>query len=615
MSSVRPQPLAEGRFQLIEVIGEGGMATVYRAFDQRLQRPRAIKILSPAFAQRPALRRRFLSDAQTMANLETARVVRVFDMGEDGERVFIVMELIEGGSLVDRVRAHGALPPRMATRVTIELCEAIHAAHEANVIHRDIKPHNVLLTKNGELRITDFGIAQVQADDKAGMTRTGAVLGTWGFMAPEQKSNAKQVDARADIYSIGGTLWSLLKNDTPPELFMSDGEAEWYEGVPEPLAEVIRRSTRYRREDRYPSARAMADALRAILPLLPEDPPDTPDLVSRVPERQSNAEVIDTLAQLDPDAYRRAQPNEGTMVPEAPRAATLAEPPPPPVAIDRPSPRTNRPRGPQSPTPRAPPSTSARVLLPAAVVMALGVAGLLLWFVRPPPVVTPTGGTTAPVATDPASPGATPPADPAANPAGAPTPGGNPGENPGTPAGNSSPSGPITPRGPGTPTATNGGGTLPNGGGTATPTPDGATSTPTATPGTAPPPPSAPTPVGDVAATPGEKPTPPEARPPAAPAGKLTTSSSGAATVGGTATITASIGGKYTLKLYYRGVGGGAFHDKAMNAAGPGSYTASVKVDDSMAGGIEYFVAATDVSGTTVRDGSAAKPMKIAVAP
>ncbi len=612
MSSVRPQPLAEGRFQLIEVIGEGGMATVYRAYDQRLQRPRAIKILSPAFAQRPALRRRFLSEAQTMANLENARVVRVFDMGEDGERVFIVMELIEGGSLVDRVRAHGALPPRMATRVTIELCEAIHAAHEANVIHRDIKPHNVLLTKNGELRITDFGIAQVQADDKAGMTRTGAVLGTWGFMAPEQKSNAKQVDARADIYSIGGTLWSLLKNDTPPELFMSDGEAEWYEGVPEPLAEVIRRSTRYRREDRYPSARAMADALRAILPLLPEDPPDTPDLVSRAPERQSNAEVIDTLAQLDPDAYRRSQPNEGTMVPEAPRAAMLAEPSPPPVAIDRPSPRANRPRGPQSPPPRPPPSTSARVLLPAAVVMALGVAGLLLWFVRPPPIVAPNGGTTTPATTEPGTPVAPPPVDPAANPAA------NPGENPGAPAGTPPPSGTAAPapaHGAGTPSAPNGSGTLPNGGGTAAPTPDGGASTPTATPVTAPSTPPVPTPVGDVAATPAEKPTPPEARPPAAPAGKLTTSSSGAATVGGTATITASIGGKYTLKLYYRGVGGGAFHDKAMNAAGPGSYTASVKVDDTMAGGIEYFVAATDVGGTTVRDGSAAKPMKIAVGP
>ena len=199
MSSVRPQPLAEGRFQLLEVIGEGGMATVYRAFDQRLQRPRAIKILSPAFSQRPALRRRFLSEAQTMANLENARVVRIFDMGEDGDRVYIVMELIEGGSLVDRVRAHGPLPPRMAARVTIELCEAIQAAHEAGVIHRDIKPHNVLLTNGGELRITDFGIAQVQTDDKAGVTRTGAVLGTWGFMAPEQKSNAKSVDARADI--------------------------------------------------------------------------------------------------------------------------------------------------------------------------------------------------------------------------------------------------------------------------------------------------------------------------------------------------------------------------------------------------------------------------------
>mgnify|MGYP003343065339 FL=1 len=127
----------------------------------------------------------------------------------------------------------------MASECTIQICESIQAAHDAGVIHRDIKPHNILLTRSGEIRITDFGIAQVQADD--GMTKTGAVMGTWGFMAPEQKANAKQVDGRADVYSVGATLYSLLTGQTPPELFMADSEPEMLAAIPEELQEVIDR--------------------------------------------------------------------------------------------------------------------------------------------------------------------------------------------------------------------------------------------------------------------------------------------------------------------------------------------------------------------------------------
>ncbi|GDX81809.1 hypothetical protein LBMAG42_36200 [Deltaproteobacteria bacterium] len=576
MSTVRPQPLAEGRFQLIEVIGEGGMATVYRAFDQRLQRPRAIKILSPAFAQRPALRRRFLSEAQTMANLENARVVRIFDMGEDGERVFIVMELVEGGSLVDRVRAHGAMPAKMATRVTIELCEAIHAAHEASVIHRDIKPHNILLTNSGELRITDFGIAQVQQDDKAGMTRTGAVLGTWGFMAPEQKTNAKQVDARADVYSIGGTLWSLLKNDTPPELFMADAEPEWYEAVPDPLMEVIKRSTRYRREDRYPSARAMADALRAILPLLPDDPADTPELVPRMPMRQSNAEVIDTLAQLDPDTARRGPP-EGTMVPEARGPASGA-------TLNLNDDQQNGPSALDDPPPSTRP-TGMRWVPVLAIGVAVIVAGVFVWVVSPgagapqlplPPV-------TAPVTTV-LSPPITPPVAPA--PAAAPVVEPLPVVSTPTPAsGDPSPKPPVD---------------------TAKP-PVVKEAPPVAAPVVAP-----------VVVAP-VTPTPPvvvqvEPKAPSVPAGKLSTSAPTTTSVGSTVTVSATVGGKNTVKLYYRGGDGGAFREKMMSGTGS-TYSASFKVDESMATGVQYFVQATDPSGKTVRDGSGMAPIRISVGP
>ncbi len=566
MSTVRPQPLAEGRFQLIEVIGEGGMATVYRAYDQRLQRPRAIKILSPAFAQRPALRRRFLSEAQTMANLENTRVVRIFDMGEDSDRVYIVMELIEGGSLVDRVRVHGALPPKMATLVTIELCEAIHAAHEASVIHRDIKPHNVLLTKNGEVRITDFGIAQVQADDHAGMTRTGAVLGTWGFMAPEQKTNAKQVDARADIYSIGGTLWSLLKNDTPPELFMTEAEPEWFEGIPDPLAAVIRQSTRYRREERYPSARALGDALRAVLPLLSDDPPDTPDLVPRAPERQSNASATDTMAQLEPE-YNPSNPRppaEGTMVPPErsagqtlDHAGSIANE----VADDdngyRPEPRRD--------------SFAMKLLPILAGGVAIAVAAGVIYVAGPgqarnelplPPSTVP-----ADVATQ-VLPGPLPLPEP---PILAPTP----------LLDEAVPLVKPSVRVPGQPVV------------------------------------AAINPVEPVVAplvpVAAAVETPTASVVPKLPTGKLSTSAPATVAPGENFSVGATIGGRYTLKLYYRAVGGGAFRDKPMNALGGGEYAAAVRADDTMAGGIEYFVAATDTSGAQVRDGSAMKPLKATV--
>ncbi len=568
MPSVRPQPLAEGRFQLLEVIGEGGMATVYRAFDQRLQRPRAIKILSPAFAQRPALRRRFLSEAQTMANLENARVVRIFDMGEDGDRVYIVMELVEGGSLVDRVRMYGAFPSRMAARVTIELCEAIHAAHEASVIHRDIKPHNILLTRQGELRITDFGIAQVQTDDKAGMTRTGAVLGTWGFMAPEQKSNAKSVDARADIYSIGGTLWSLLKNDTPPELFMSEAEPEWYEGVPEPLAEVIKQATRYRREERYPSARAMGDALRAIMDLLPEDPQGTPDLVVHVPDRQSNAEVLDTMAQLEASggsgntaAGVRA---EGTMVPDG-RERTGDR------SGDRPA------RGPEALPLRAgrptrPPDGQSLFLPVVAVVFTFIVAAVVVWRLRPDPLP-PELQLTQPPPERIVNPGEPPAVTPETPPALTP-------ETPTvTPVEVAPVERPLEPP--------------------AAPAP-----TPVVVEPVAPPPP---TPVAPpVEVTPVVKVAPPST------AGRISVSGPTSVAAGGSVQVTATISGRYTLKLYYRGTSG-AYQQKPMSAGGANTYTATFKLDESMTEGADYFVAATDPNGTTVRHGSPTAPIRVSV--
>lgn len=587
MSSVRPEPLSEGRFQLIEVIGEGGMATVYRAFDQRLQRPRAIKVLSPALAIRPQLRRRFLAEAQTMATLEESRVVRVFDMGEDGDRVFIVMELVEGGSLLDRVRNHGPLPARMAAEVTADLCESLQAAHDAGVIHRDIKPHNVLLTRSGAIRITDFGIAQVQHEGDAGMTKTGAVLGTWGFMAPEQKSNAKTVDARADVYSAGATLWSLLKNEVPPELFMADNEPEMLIGIEPDLAEVIKRATRYRREERYPTSKAMAQALRELAPSLPDDPPEVQPLVPLNSSPSTNANPIDTMMHFQtnpPDADAPRPPlDDGTMVPDMADGEDEDEP----VATKtRPESLRKPKRGPSSFTvsedaPERPRRGGFRwwmAGIPLVGIVLSLVTVISFWPDAPDPVVqTPTDKPVPPVQPPPI---VTPPdvvavpPDPVADPSGTTNP-------------------PVVPDPKTTtnPKHTNDHVVTPN-----------HTET-VVTPAVVDPIP----PVAPVVRTP-----PPD--PPPVKSGPFSYIAPDAATVGQSATFTVSFSGNHTMKLYYKAAGGGAFKEKDLRLA-DGAYVASVKIDESMLGGLDYYIAEVDGSSKVAKAGSGFKPLRVAVSP
>ncbi|MBK7759741.1 MAG: serine/threonine protein kinase [Deltaproteobacteria bacterium] len=255
-------PLAEGRYRLLSVLGVGGMATVYRGYDARLQVNRAIKVLSPALAKRKSLKSRFEAEASTMALLQHRNIVSVHDVGADGNRIFIVMELVEGGSLLDRVRDHGPIPPKMALDVTVRMLDALKVAHKRGVVHRDIKPHNILLSGEGDIRVTDFGIAQMKRDDdQDGLTKTGAVMGTWGFMAPEQRSDAKGVDQRADIYSVGATLYAIMTDKTPGELFAADMDPGMLAGLPDEITTVIRKATRYNREERYADAQAMAGGL------------------------------------------------------------------------------------------------------------------------------------------------------------------------------------------------------------------------------------------------------------------------------------------------------------------------------------------------------------------
>lgn len=316
MSQDAAAPLEHGRYRLVGVLGEGGMATVYRAWDARLQVWRAIKVLDAALTDRPNVRQRFENEARTMARLHHRNIVTVHDVGADGARVFMVMELVEGGSLVDWVEENGPMPPRMALDVLGEVLAALQVAHDNHVVHRDIKPHNILVDRSGTAKVSDFGIARV-ADTDHSLTKTGAMMGTWTYMAPEQRTSARRVDARADVYAAGATLYALLTAREPFDLYTTELHEELFAGMPEDLAAPIKRACRYRPEDRYESADAMREALRTLAGEYATLPPGTPPLSCGDPGSLSAPppplEPEATLAAADPtfDVSASFARNEG----------------------------------------------------------------------------------------------------------------------------------------------------------------------------------------------------------------------------------------------------------------------------------------------------------------
>lgn len=253
------------------------MATVYRAWDNHKQQWCAIKMLLPEYAKRRKIRARFANEGETMIRLQHRNIIRVFDVNVDEALPFIAMELALGGCVIDWVDLHGPMPPKMAVDVVMQACKALQTAHEHGVIHRDVKPHNILINHRGVCRMTDFGIAQI--NDSAGMTKTGSVMGTLGYMAPEQRTDAKHVDARADVYGLGATLYKLLTGGAVADLFLAEHDAEMLEGVPGPMVPILLRSTAYKPDGRYDSVRELAKALHATKRSLPETPQNTPSLI------------------------------------------------------------------------------------------------------------------------------------------------------------------------------------------------------------------------------------------------------------------------------------------------------------------------------------------------
>ena len=206
------QEVLAGRYELLEVLGRGGMGVVYRARDRVLERIVAVKVLPLDRAQDPTFVARFEREALAVAGLSHRNIVAIFDSATDGDTRFIVMEYLPGQSLAQIVRGRGALAPQEAVAVAAQVAAALAAAHRTGIVHRDIKPANVMLDEHGHVKVLDFGIARLMAGSS--LTQTATVPGSAPYMAPEL-SRGVSADARSDIYALGCVLYELLTGQPP----------------------------------------------------------------------------------------------------------------------------------------------------------------------------------------------------------------------------------------------------------------------------------------------------------------------------------------------------------------------------------------------------------------
>ncbi len=282
MTDSAQQPLAQrlqealaGTYTIEGEIGRGGMGVVYRARDERLHRRVAIKVLPPEFAFQEEIRARFTREAQTAARLSHPHVVPIYDVGSNGDLVYFVMGYVDGESLGGRIKRRGNLPAEEVRRIMKETADALGAAHALSIIHRDIKPDNILLDgTRGRVMVTDFGIAKaLQGGTGATLTSAGVAIGTPSYMSPEQAAGEKEIDGRSDLYSLGIVAYQmcvgqppftaptvagiLMKQITEPAPMVSESSGEY----PEDLTLAIARCLEKDPENRWPTA----DALRRSL--------------------------------------------------------------------------------------------------------------------------------------------------------------------------------------------------------------------------------------------------------------------------------------------------------------------------------------------------------------
>ena len=285
MSSVNAYPQADplaglvldGRYRVDTLIATGGMSAVYRGLDLRLDRPVALKIMDSRYAGDTQFLTRFQREARAVARLKDPGLVSVYDQGIDRQHPFLVMELVEGGTLRELLRERGPMPPHAAAAVLAPVLSGLAVAHDAGLVHRDIKPENVLISTDGDVKIADFGLVRAVAEAK--ITSTSVILGTAAYLSPEQVSTGT-ADPRSDVYSAGILTYELLTGTTP---FTGDSAlAVAYQrmdhdvpapgtviaGVPAHFDDLVLRATARDPAGRYADATAMGDELTEIVDAL-----------------------------------------------------------------------------------------------------------------------------------------------------------------------------------------------------------------------------------------------------------------------------------------------------------------------------------------------------------
>ncbi len=308
--------ILSNRYEIIEKIGSGGMAIVYKAKDLLLNRIVAIKILHEQFTADEEFVRRFRREAQSAASLSHANIVSIYDVGKDGETEYIVMEHIEGQNLKDIIRNYAPLSTEQTLELGIQIAEAIRHAHEHHIIHRDIKPHNILVTEDGRIKVTDFGIAR--AVSAATMTHTGDIVGSVHYLSPEQ-ARGIQTNEQSDLYSLGIILYELLTGKVP-----YDGEtpisialkhlqelavppSKLNARVSPALENLVMRSIAKSPDQRYATAKDLLQDLRKVQAGLPVDKTvdEDQDLESTRVHSSLRAGVNSALASEEKEAGRK----------------------------------------------------------------------------------------------------------------------------------------------------------------------------------------------------------------------------------------------------------------------------------------------------------------------
>ena len=266
--------LLDGRYRVATKIATGGTSTVYRGLDTRLDRPVALKVMDSRYAGDQQFLTRFQLEARTVARLKDPGLVAVYDQGLDARHPFLVMELVEGGTLRELLAERGPMPPHAVAAVLRPVLGGLAAAHRAGLVHRDVKPENVLISDEGEVKIADFGL--VRAVAAAGITSTSVILGTAAYLSPEQVRDG-DASPRSDVYATGIVAYELLTGQTP---FSGDSALSIayqrldtdvppprtvINGVPAQFDELVRRATARDPADRYADAQHMAAELDAIV--------------------------------------------------------------------------------------------------------------------------------------------------------------------------------------------------------------------------------------------------------------------------------------------------------------------------------------------------------------